>query len=80
MTKQWNDGPPPSIGWWPVRLTNGAGMPHLRWWNGGHWSAPAWPSNSVGQAGEIAKQFALRENREIQWATRPSTWPARSRT
>ena len=76
MTK-WNNGPPPSCGWWPASFSKDPNA--LRWWNGKYWSWSAEESNSADTAAFFAgKEVDSYTN--IQWQHRPKSWPARSFT
>lgn len=84
MTKQWNDGPPPSIGWWPTRTrTIDDAYPFmyaLRWHDGVAWSIHAYESDCAEVAAVSAATHTGVQPQRIQWSARPSTWPQRSRT
>jgi len=75
---KWNKGAPPSIGWWPVKNLLSASAAAYRWWNGEHWS---WPAFSFEPAAKAAYWASKKEDRyDIEWAERPANWPERSRT
>ena len=78
-TERWYKGPPPSIGWWPVKnhllMHQGA----YRWWDGEAWSWPAFMHESA----EKAARWAAKKDDEgdgIEWTDRPANWPERSKT
>jgi hypothetical protein len=77
---KWFSGPPPSRGWWPASRARMTGT--LRWWNGSHWSLPAYVDECTAkQAANKARLPAFGfPDYPIEWTHRPSTWPKRSMT
>ena len=73
--KLWNEGPPPSIGWWPASAYFVDGV--YRWWNGKFWSKAASHHSDAKEAGEIADTPNLN-NEKIYWKQRPANWPKES--
>lgn len=64
MSKRvWHKGPPPHIGWWNASDSNVDSV--WRWWNGSHWSWPAWPSYSETEAFDMA--LGSDKGRAIKW-------------
>lgn len=78
---KWNDGPPPSIGWWPASMTRDPTA--LRWWDGKSWGPVcyAWMTAQIAadRTASPAKDYPV-VNAPILWRNRPRDWPARSRT
>lgn len=74
----WNDGPPPSIGWWPASI--GKYIDVYRWWNGKWWSNFAIGKYNKRAAAICAIEKANCEQSTIQWQHRPANWPKRSKT
>lgn len=78
-SKKWNNGPPPSIGWWPASLAKDASC--LRWWDGRHWSCGCYSKIGVEEAERRATRKETASSQSyIQWLPRPASWPARSHT
>lgn len=77
MDTIWNDGPPPSIGWWPTLML---GYEWLRWWDGACWSFACKEDDTAEEAAKKAARPSIFDNDQIQWSARPFTWPQRSRT
>ena len=78
MTAQkWHKGPPPSIGWWPASVNRASSS--LRWWDGAGWSHAVFEGYPLEIVIEQASMRAPKRP-PIEWADRPATWPARSRT
>ncbi len=73
----WNDGPPPSIGWWPASYDEDSDC--LRWWDGTYWSVAAYKDTLVDDIAWCAEQKAGLQW-HIQWKHRPHDWPKRSKT
>lgn len=72
--KDWNQGPPPHIGWW-----NAASAPRddiWRWWNGYSWSAPVGESCDAATAAKQAKVPSELPLSTIRWTHR---WPQDAR-
>jgi hypothetical protein len=81
MSTVYTPGEPPSDGWWPTRvMVNGEWHMGLRWFNGRDWSIGVDPSTSAKRASMAAHVIAVHPNWAIEWAERPASWPARSRT
>lgn len=78
MSKQWHNGPPPSIGWWPASTVQQEAI--LRWWDGRRWSLPCTASMDAHHADHNARLSTTKRSCHIQWQDRPASWPARSRT
>lgn len=80
MKNIWKKGPPPSIGWWPVKnhllMHQGA----YRWWDGEAWSWPAFMHESAAKAAHWAAKKDNDRGDGIEWTDRPANWPERSRT
>ena len=76
MTK-WNNGPPPSCGWWPASI--GKHSDYYRWWDGKYWSVAATRGCQASSAAALATINA-EMGAEIYWKHRPKSWPARSFT
>jgi len=74
---KWNEGKPPSKGWWPASIRGNADA--HRWWNGKYWSQTAYRYDSIL---DIAYAARTRDGAEraVMWLDRPEWWPARSRT
>lgn len=73
MTERvWNDGPPPHVGWWNASANKFGSI--WRWWDGAHWSKPAFQEMSAEQAGEQAVVHAASD--DIPWIRR---WPEGAR-
>jgi hypothetical protein len=79
MSKKWNKGPPPSLGWWPASVARDSAA--IRWWDGQCWSVLARPNYSAKLAAAQAKiKYPEGHQHLIKWSDRPASWPARSRT
>jgi hypothetical protein len=75
----WKKGPPPSIGWWPVLVSEDIGL--IAWWNGHEWSQSCSPKMDPGLAEAVANKPAHRiVQKAIRWSERPASWPMWSHT
>jgi hypothetical protein len=61
----WHKGKPPSIGWWPASVQRDQKC--IRWWNGKHWSAPAYQHYDAFFAA-IEAEIPDRRIQEIEWS------------
>lgn len=75
----WNKGPPPSLGWWPVKNSHAPWAGAYRWWDGECWSWPAFSFESADRAARWAAK-KIDWSDVIEWADRPVGWPERSKT
>ena len=70
----WHAGKPPHVGWW-----NASTMKYLqcwRWWNGKHWSEPAYEFDGVFCVSESAKTKASFDSAIMEWSY---YWPENAR-
>lgn len=83
---EWNYGPPPSLGWWPVRLQqhDPKKFQCIGWWNGRCWAVVAsdrLTSEEINLFHSPDEFEAYRDNQSIiSWLPRPDSWPEHSRT
>lgn len=83
MTIKWHKGPPPSVGWWPARvsLLKDDGRRRYGWFDGLDWSVFAQEHHTERQAAEAARSKGASDGTTaVLWADRPASWPKRSRT
>lgn len=79
MTNIWKKGPPPSLGWWPVKNSHASYQGAYRWWDGECWSWPAFSFESADRAARWAEK-KIDWSDVIEWTDRPKNWPERSKT
>lgn len=85
-------GPPPSLGWWPVKInfiipvvdnyfTTSVFPEYVSWWNGKYWSVFIWKGESFAIMKKHAKiKIILNDSHHVFWSERPKSWPAHSLT
>ena len=76
----WHYGPPPSLGWWPVKPYITDTKVALRWWNGSCWGHECYPDDSITDVEHFATALDQIGGRDVRWAYRPLSWPLHSRT
>lgn len=74
---EWQSGSPPSVGWWPAAVMGC--LTCLRWWDGKHWSVPAFPKEPMETVNRVAMKRSCWQ-KEVKWRHRADWWPERSRT
>ena len=68
MKRQWRNGPPPSIGWWPASTFQDEQS--IRWWDGRYWSFYAYPEDTAKFAAGRAQLKVVSLTKLIQWTDR----------
>jgi len=76
---EFNNGNPPSVGWWPTKMKAALYYGTYRWWDGKRWSWAAFAHESAAKAAHWAEKKEARQL-EVEWANRPKDWPERSKT
>lgn len=65
---EWHSGPPPHVGWWNASINRDETA--WRWWNGRHWSMPAFVGDSAKDVAERAKYKNMAGHPPIEWTHR----------
>lgn len=76
---EWNEGPPPAVGWYPASIFKNA--KNLRYWNGRRWSQSVLDVAPAVFAEYMADQPCSGDDMKCMlWQHQPRDWPENART